>query len=267
MADLNQIEKMLTALLRNNNQIHWIGGYLHGRTGGDDPFILLYPSSDRLIEKVCRVYPQDFHKLPEFVDTNVLPGITQDDNPNKELAQKKGIYRPCTMFLITTYRIPNKQMEYEVRFGDVLRVSKPKDAPVPNGTPDVPNGHTPTPTPARENDFGQDTPAPFSPPTPMETYFTYALSVAHLSQGAAQVQLASYGNNPVDALQALQVERGERGDPPKHKEVDATEYWRMIYKDLGWTAKGGQELLNQFHGNLTLAYQHAKEKFPTPASP
>lgn len=123
MNDLLEIKKMLTALLKNQSQLHWIGGYVHGRTGNDDPFILLYPSDPRLKEKICRVYPHDFKKLPDFVSRDIPPGITQDGNPNKEKAAKHNLYHECPPFLITTYRIPNANMEYEVRFCDVLRIS------------------------------------------------------------------------------------------------------------------------------------------------
>lgn len=128
---LRQIEKMLTAILKSNNQLHWIGGYVHGRTANDDPFLILYPASEKLNHKICRVYPHDFPKLPSFVDTDVLPGLTQDGNPDKDKAQKKGIYRECPHFLITTYEGKDTQMGPEVRFMDVIRTAKPEPAPKP----------------------------------------------------------------------------------------------------------------------------------------
>ena len=65
-SDIVQIKKMLTALLKSAGHLHWIGGFVYGRTSNDDPFIILYPASELLKEKACRVYEHDFKKLPGF---------------------------------------------------------------------------------------------------------------------------------------------------------------------------------------------------------
>lgn len=131
----SEIHTMLEALLKSGNHIHWIGGYVYGRTSEDKPFVILYPASDRLQEKAVRVYEHDFRKLPVFIDTANVPGDTEN-NPNKTQAQKSRIYHTCPLFKICTYDGKDTQMGKEKRFGGVLRVtdkvlSAPEAAPQP----------------------------------------------------------------------------------------------------------------------------------------
>lgn len=119
---LNEIHTMLEALLKSSNHIHWIGGYVYGRTSQDDPFVILYPASDMLKEKAVRVYEHDFRKLPPFIATDNVPADTEN-NPNKTQAQKSRIYHTCPLFKICTYDGKDTQMGKEKRFGGVLRVT------------------------------------------------------------------------------------------------------------------------------------------------
>lgn len=298
------IEKMLTALLKSNNQLHWIGGYVHGRTANDDPFIILYPASDKLNHKVCRVYPHDFKKLPDFVDTDVLPGITQDGNPDRDKAEKKGIYHACPAFLITTYEGKDTQMGPEVRFLDVVRVSKAKTedgpGPAPQPTPPMPPAPTPRPAPTRTTSPAPaSTPRPTPTPTPspspiipppdespteedlaaqarsQATYAhqrqlnaLYEYGKAHnLSKGAVDMEIAQHGGNLTDTRQALEAEYGDRPNPPQHKSISMKEYWHAVYNiEPRWSQKGGSELLKQFSNNPTLAYQELMAKKNQPAA-
>lgn len=122
---LDRIEKMLAALLQNSKHIWWIGGYVYGVTSNNAPFVILYPASDKLNEKVVRVYDHDFRKLPNFIPTTGVEGDTEA-NPNKEQARRKGIYHECPLFQIVTYDGKETQMGPERRFGDVIRVTQPK---------------------------------------------------------------------------------------------------------------------------------------------
>jgi len=292
------IEKMLTALLKSNNQLHWIGGYVHGRTSNDDPFIILYPASDKLNHKVCRVYPHDFRKLPDFVDTDVLPGLTQDGNPDRDKAEKKGIYHACPPFLITTYDGKDTQMGAEVRFLDVVRVSKQKDEQDGDTAPRPPQPPIPTPpapTPARAvQPNGKPATRPVTPapapvvpppaeePTPEEragqaqsiaTYdrqrqlnalYEYGKKKG-MSRGAVDMELARFNGNPLDTLQALQAEHGDRSEPPQHPTVTMQQFWHAVYNIAPrWTQKGGSELLKKFSNNPTLAYQELMSKKTQP---
>ena len=150
---LSAVEKMLTALLKSNDIIHWVGGYVQGRTTPKDdqrigdPFIILYPASERLNHKICRVYEHDFAKLPDFVDTDVPEDARVDDNPDRDKAIKKRVYRPCPPFLITIYEGKETQMGPEKRFLDVVRVSRPKDE-TPQPTSPAPQPPAPAPAPA-----------------------------------------------------------------------------------------------------------------------
>lgn len=135
--DLIKIEKMLTAVLKSAGHIHWIGGYVCGRTSNDDPFIILYPAADYLQEKAVRVYEHDFKKLPAFISTNDVPGDT-DNNPSKDKAQRRGIYHECPVFQIVTYDGRETQMGREKRFGDVLYAPNAPQAQERPSTPPQP---------------------------------------------------------------------------------------------------------------------------------
>lgn len=295
---LTAIEKMLTALLKSNNQLHWIGGYVHGRTANDDPFIILYPASEKLNHKVCRVYPHDFKKLPDFVDTEVLPGLTQDGNPDKDKAQKKGIYHACPAFLITTYEGKDTQMGPEVRFLDVVRVSKAKSenetGPAPQPAQPAPPAPTPRPAPARTMSPAptpRPTPTPTATPSPspiippadeapdeealaaqarsQATYehqrqlnALYAYGKAHnLSKGAVDIEIAQHNGNLLDTRHALEAEYGDRPEPPQHPTITMQAFWHAVYNvEPRWSQKGGAELLKKFSNNPTLAYQELMAK-------
>jgi len=149
---LIKVEKMLAALLRSGNQLHWVGGFVYGRTDNDDPFIILYPAAGHMKQKVCRVYEHDFKKLPAFVPTGHVPADT-NANPPKEQARKAGIYHECQLFQIVTFHGKETQMGREVRFSDVLRVSQNG-----SGQAQRPAGEPP-PEPIRQDPRGKTNPA------------------------------------------------------------------------------------------------------------
>lgn len=122
-AELTQVRKMLTALLKSNNQIHWIGGYAPGKTSKGDPFIILYPAGDHLEHQVCRVYKHDLGKLPQFISREIPEGVNGEKKaPSRPEAQAKGIYRDCPRFCVLTYHGKETQMGREIRFSDTLFV-------------------------------------------------------------------------------------------------------------------------------------------------
>jgi hypothetical protein len=120
---LDRIERMLRAQLKGEGHLWWISGFVYGQTSRDDLFIILYPADERLVEKVVRVYPHDFKKLPTFIRTEGIDGGDTDGNPNKEQARRKGIYHECPLFEIVTFDGKDTQMGKERRFGDVVRVT------------------------------------------------------------------------------------------------------------------------------------------------
>lgn len=278
---LTQIEKMLTALLKSNNQLHWIGGYVYGRTTPrddqriGDPFIILYPASERLNHKVTRVYEHDFPKLPAFLDTHVPESGTVDDNPDRDKALRKRVYYPCEHFLITTYEGKETQMGPEVRFLDVIRTAKPKadvtSAPAPQPAPVPPVQPAPQPAPTKAT----PPPAPVTPPTPqpaptvvelterqkqLRALYDYAKGKG-MSKGAVDLELAQFHGNPVDTLQALQAEHGDRQDPPAHPTITISQYWHDAYNTTPkWSRDGAQALLNECRGNVSLAHQEMMTK-------
>lgn len=139
-SELSQTRKMLEAMLTSERHIWWVGGYVHGRTSQGDPFILLYPGSDKLNNKICRVYEHQFNRLPAYVNTDV-PATAQDGNPTRETAQRQGIYVPCPGFKIVTTNGKETQMGPERRFFDTLWApAAPTAAPAGNGAKTAPAG-------------------------------------------------------------------------------------------------------------------------------
>lgn len=144
---LRIIEDMLTAVLKSQNNIHWVSGFVYGKTKKGDPFILLYPANARLVEKVCRVYPGEFSKLPPFIPTKDIRGKTRD-NPNRPDAIELGLYNESPMFQILTYDGKDTPLGKEKRFGKVLRVT--------DRIPD--NGNAAAPSPDDDEDDDEPTP-------------------------------------------------------------------------------------------------------------
>jgi len=153
----DKIEKMLRALL--NGRIQWVGGYVRGCTSNNDPFVVLYPSSEKLNFHICRVYDHGFKKLPSFINTDNIATSSPSETMSKDKAQKKGIYHECPAFSIITEPGKDTQMGPEVRFSDVLDLSKAAAAavnqPRPAKLPTTPKTsitppQTPPPPPTSE---------------------------------------------------------------------------------------------------------------------
>ena len=125
------IERLLTVLI-SKGSLHDIGGYVYGETSNEDPFIILYPYPQKMVEKVTRVYEHDFGKLPHFIPTKQFPPKSKlvSDNPKKSVARKQGIYHNCKPFTIATYPGKQTNMGPEVRFHSVVRIWGEDIAPV-----------------------------------------------------------------------------------------------------------------------------------------
>lgn len=157
--DEKTIQKMLTALLQANDQIHWIGSFAHGLTSEGDPYLVLFPAAEHLEHQVCRVYPEHFRKLPEFIPRETPANI----RPSKS-APKKDAAVPCPLFCVLTFPGKETKMGPETRFSDVLFISKPKpDAAQTKPAP------PPQPTPPRPDNGTARSAAPQTKPTPAKT--------------------------------------------------------------------------------------------------
>jgi hypothetical protein len=161
--DVIQVKKMLEALLKSEGLVEWVGGYVYGATSAGDPFVILYPASEYLKEKVCRVYPHQFKKLPGFIKTDGIVGDTER-NPSKGDAERAGIYHECPPFKIVMHLGKETQMGREKRFSDVLYVpqrrrQEPGPDPAGNVNKSTQNG---APDPAgnvanwQQSDAGDD---------------------------------------------------------------------------------------------------------------
>lgn len=137
------IEKMLRSQLLSGNNLHWVGGYVHGRTepkaGRDvgDPFVLLFPAADYLEFHVCRVYPEAWNRLPSFISTDV-PEKAPTENMKKSAAIEAGIYHRCAPFQIVTYDGRETPAGREKRFGGILMMLP--DAAPTNGRRQLTSG-------------------------------------------------------------------------------------------------------------------------------
>lgn len=123
MNDNPQLTKLLTALCKSMNLIHWIGAYAHGRTENGDPFILLFSSNEKMEHKICRVYEGDFKKLPPFIKTQV-PTQATSANPDRGKLKASGKLFTCPAFQIVCYEGRETQMGKERRFSDTLYVPR-----------------------------------------------------------------------------------------------------------------------------------------------
>lgn len=122
-ARTEMVERLLTVLI-NDGKLHDIGGYVYGKTSKGDQFIILYHYATKMVQKVTRVYQQDFGKLPHFIPTKQFPPDSKlvEDNPKKTEAKKRGIYHNCKPFTIATYPGPMTNMGPEVRFHSTIRI-------------------------------------------------------------------------------------------------------------------------------------------------
>lgn len=121
-AEILMVKKLITVLIAGG-KLHEVGGYVYGKTkrGEGDPFVILYPYAQGMKEKVCRVYQQDFGKLPHYIPTEFPQGGNYVyDNPDKEEARKAGIYHNCRPFTMATYPGKQTQMGPEQRFHSVI---------------------------------------------------------------------------------------------------------------------------------------------------
>lgn len=162
------IQKMLTAILQANDQMHWAGSYAHGLTKEGDPYLVLFPAADHLEFQICRVYPEHYKKLPEFIITDTPSHV----RPSKSSPKKNDAIK-CPLFCVLTYPGKETNMGPETRFSDVLFVSKSKPAGTDKSAPAGPKPAAPTQPPApRPNGPSQPKPAPVaSPPTASKTHF------------------------------------------------------------------------------------------------
>lgn len=136
LVDNSELSLKYNMVTANNGHPHMIGGYVHGRTSNGDPFVLLYPAKKTLKHKITRVYEQSFGDMPWFVETNNISNDAQDGNPDKEEAQKKGIYHECDWFEIATIDGKDTQMGPEQRFYMTIRILNQKSQqPPPSNEP------------------------------------------------------------------------------------------------------------------------------------
>lgn len=156
MAQINaKLDRLLLymEMQLNGERLHQVAGYSWGRTSDGDPFVILYPANSRLRHKICRVYEDDFGKLPAFVDTAVIPDTAQEGNPDREQAIRQKIYRPTPAFVISTRDGKETQMGVEIRFSRTVEAPRPVTMAVSKPTPTATGATPPTSTPAGKGDI------------------------------------------------------------------------------------------------------------------
>lgn len=118
----DRLTRAIRAMLQSDDLCMWIGYYAHGRTEVGDPFIVLYPKSDMLVEKACRVYEHDWDKLPPFINTAV-PENAPQQTKSKDKERARGNLFECPSFEILRYNGKETPMGPEKRFSDVFTMS------------------------------------------------------------------------------------------------------------------------------------------------
>ena len=166
-AENKMILKMQKSILQSQKHYHVAGGFCWGNTADGAPFLVLYPKSDKLKEKICRVYADDyqFGDIPEWIRaTQEDTGL--DQTKDKEWAQKRGVYRQCPAMGVITMDGRDTQMGKEKRFAGVLWVSgQPQQAqPTPRSTPPA------TPAPSTNGNGHKAQPAPVATLPPLSVY-------------------------------------------------------------------------------------------------
>lgn len=152
---LDRIEMMLEALLSANKQTEWIGSYAHARTSSGDPYIVLFPSSDKLKQKFCRVYSYKFEALRGLVPLDVA-----DNVPRSAETPKKTQARPVDRrFKALVSMGKDTSMGNEKRFENVLQVSQYETRPAQGSAEPKrgPAGPTPETTQRRAETSAQAT--------------------------------------------------------------------------------------------------------------
>lgn len=153
MNEMQQVLTILKAQDRNKpskeQTISWISGYAYGETGEGDLYICLYHPHERMLDKICKVYPDNWYKLPSFIQRPTETSKRMQTNSrtksmNKTEAREQGYYVECNLFEIVMYLgEANDASLREKRFFDVLTVSQkfrdgytPPSAPKPSSTID-----------------------------------------------------------------------------------------------------------------------------------
>lgn len=147
---MDQITKMLAAILKSSNNYHVVDSYAWGYTDNDDPFLVLYPAGDHLKHKVCRVYPHDFGKLPSDI-VATKPDAGPKDPGDRDRAAKQGKLHTCPLMGIVTYDGKETQMGPEKRFSDVIWVSRKAQPQQRQDAPPAQPQTQPAQPPAKSN--------------------------------------------------------------------------------------------------------------------
>lgn len=134
-AEIVQLRRLIEVMV-NSEKLHQVGGYASGRTSKGASFIILYPDAPHLKHKVCRVYEEDFAKLPSYINTRV-PENAQEGNPDREQAIRQKIYTACPVFTIATRDGQDTQMGPEVRFSRVVDAPQVAAAPTTDTAEDI----------------------------------------------------------------------------------------------------------------------------------
>lgn len=151
---VKQLHAIQYTLAQGAGQIHHVGGYVMGHAKGGTPYLLLYPKADRLEHKICKVYPEQWRGLPDYLPR---PADVRDDSPenppSKPDAQRLGIYHECRPFTVITYDGPASALGptkklgatlFEWSGGQAQAQSRPQQDPAPQ----QPAQRQPEPPPA-----------------------------------------------------------------------------------------------------------------------
>lgn len=123
----NETMADIVKVLIAGGKMEEIGAYSYGRTKANDEFVLLFSSVKKLDHKICRVYKEQFHLLPWYIETHDVPLTAPVGNDTRTVLQRQGLLKQCAPFTIATRPGKETQMGTEVRFYIVIDApQKPK---------------------------------------------------------------------------------------------------------------------------------------------
>ena len=116
-------------VISRRHMLPWIGGYGHGRTTKGEPYISLFSPNVKMHDKVCRVYPHMFKRLPDFINTDVPENVPHSKkNLTKEELMAEGRYYECPLWqAVLEWGDSLTQLgRPETRYGEVFKITASK---------------------------------------------------------------------------------------------------------------------------------------------
>lgn len=131
-SQLATIQKMLAAYLRHEGLMQWVDGWAAGQNEGG-VYVSLF--NGRAAYRICNVYSEDFHKLPDFIRDQIPPEVGHEIGTERARVESKGYLIGCPLFAITRYKLAKDDDKDKWRFGDVIYSAQASRRAAPSPRP------------------------------------------------------------------------------------------------------------------------------------